>query len=66
MASAIPARMYMTAFPTDIAEAAQAVHSVVSGPRVPYIIEISAAPMFGIRAVTQYGFRRSGPASNSL
>jgi len=48
------------------ADAAQAVNSVVSGPRVPSAIDISAAPMFGIRAVTQNGLRRSGPASNSL
>ena len=39
---------------------------MVSGPRVPCNIEISAAPIFGISAVTQYGFSRSGPASNSL
>ena len=49
-----------------MADAAQAVHSVVSGPRVPSAIDISAAPMFGIRAVTQNGLSRSGPASNSL
>ena len=66
IASAMPARMNSTPFPIDMADAAQAVHSVVSGPRVPSAIDISAAPMFGIRAVTQNGLRRSGPASNSL
>ena len=54
------------AFPSDIPEAAQAVHSVVSGPRVPSAIDTSAAPMLAISAVTQKGLRRSGPASKSF
>jgi hypothetical protein len=62
----MPARMYIVALPSDIPDAAQAVHSVVSGPRVPSAIDTSAAPMFAIRAVTQNGFSRWGPSSNSL
>ena len=66
IASAIPARMYIVAFPSDMPDAAQAVVSVVSGPRVPSAIDVSAAPMFEMSAVTQNGFRRSGPASKSF
>ena len=62
----MPARMYMVALPSDMPDAAQAVHSVVSGPRVPSAIDTSAAPMLAIRAVTQNGLSRSGPASKSL
>ena len=54
------------ALPIDMPDAAQAVHSVVSGPRVPSAIDTSAAPMLAISAVTQNGLSRSGPASNSL
>ena len=49
-----------------MADAAHAVVSVVSGPRVPSAIDVSAAPMFEMRAVTQNGFSRSGPASKSF
>ena len=66
IASAIPARMYSVAFPSDMPDAAHAVVSVVRGPRVPSAVDVSAAPMFEIRAVTQNGFSRSGPASKSF
>ena len=59
----MPWRMYMTASPTAIADAAQAVHDATSGPRVPSSIETNAAPMFGIRAGTQKGEKRSSCAS---
>ena len=59
--SAMPLRMYMTASPTAIAQAAQAVHDATSGPRVPSSIDTYAAPMFGISAGTQNGEKRSMP-----
>ncbi len=58
--------MYIVALPIDMPEAAQAVDSVVSGPRVPNRIDTSAAPMLAISAVTQNGLSRSGPAENSF
>ena len=46
-------------------EAAQAVHSDQSGPRVPSSIETQAAPMFGMIAGIENGLMRSGPRSIS-
>ena len=44
-------------------EAAQAVHSEESGPRVPSTIDTHPAPMFGSRDGIENGPTRSGPLS---
>jgi hypothetical protein len=42
-------------------DAAQAVHSEESGPRVPSSIETQPAPMFGMMQGIANGLTRSGP-----
>ncbi len=42
-------------------DAAQAVHSDQSGPRVPSSIETQPAPMFGMMQGIAKGLTRSGP-----
>ena len=64
MTSARPSRIVPTASPIAIDEAAQAVVTVLDGPRKPYSIETIAAPMFGISIVIQSGLMRSMPFEN--
>ena len=59
--SARPSRIVPTASPIAIEDAAQAVVTVLDGPRKPYSIETIAAPMFGISIVIQSGLMRSMP-----
>ena len=47
-----------------MADAAQAVHCALSGPRVPSSMDTNAAPMLGISAGTQKGEKRSMPFVN--
>ena len=65
MTSARSSRIASIASPIAMFEAAQAVHSDVSGPRVPSSIETQAAPMFGMIAGIESGLTRSGPRSSS-
>ena len=65
MTSARPRRMSSSACPIAMFEAAHAVHSDQSGPRVPSSIETQAAPMFGMIAGIENGLIRSGPRARS-
>jgi hypothetical protein len=65
MTSARPSLMSSSAWPIAMLEAAQAVHSDQSGPRVPSSIETQAAPMFGMIAGIENGLTRSGPRASS-
>jgi hypothetical protein len=65
MTSARPRRMASAASPMAMFEAAHAVHSEVSGPRVPSSMETQAAPMLGMIAGMESGLTRSGPRSSS-
>ena len=65
MTSARPSRIASIASPMAMFEAAHAVHSDVSGPRVPSSMETQAAPMFGMIAVIESGLTRSGPRASS-
>ena len=47
-------------------DAAQAVHSDQSGPRVPSSIETQPAPMFGMMQGIANGLTRSGPRASNV
>jgi hypothetical protein len=47
-------------------DAAHAVHSDESGPRVPSSIDTQPAPMFGMMQGIANGFTRSGPREMSV
>ena len=66
IASARPSRIASAPSPIAMFEAAQAVHSDESGPRVPSSIETQPSPMFGMIAVIEKGLTRSGPRSISV
>jgi hypothetical protein len=63
--SARPSRMASAPSPIAMFDAAHAVHCEESGPFVPSSIETQAAPMFGMIAVIENGFTRSGPRCSS-
>ena len=63
--SARPSRIASRLSPIAMFDAAQAVHCEESGPRVPSSIETQPAPMFGMIAVIENGFTRSGPRVSS-
>jgi hypothetical protein len=53
--------MSSSPWPIAMFEAAHAVHSEESGPRVPSSIETQPAPMFGMMQGIANGLTRSGP-----
>jgi hypothetical protein len=59
--SARPSRISSAPSPMAMFEAAHAVHSESSGPRVPSSIETQPAPRFGMIAGIENGLTRSGP-----
>ena len=61
--SARPSLMSSRPCPIAMLDAAQAVHSDESGPRVPSSIETQPAPMFGMMQGIANGLTRSGPRS---
>ena len=63
IASARPMRIASSASPIAMFDAAQAVHSDISGPFVPSSIETQPAPMFGMIDGIENGETRSGPRS---
>ena len=65
IASARPMRISSSASPIAMLEAAQAVHSLISGPFVPSSIDTQPAPMLGMMQGIENGFTRSGPRSFS-
>ena len=63
--SARPSRIASQPSPIAMFDAAHAVHSESSGPRVPSSIETQPAPRFGMIAGIENGLTRSGPRSTS-
>ncbi len=63
MTSARSRRMSSSPCPIAMFDAAHAVHSDDSGPRVPSSIETQPAPMFGMMQGIAKGLTRSGPRS---
>ena len=59
--SARPSRIESRPSPMAMFDAAQAVHSERSGPRVPSSIETQPAPRFGMIDGIENGLTRSGP-----
>ena len=64
MTSARPMRIASAASPIAMFDAAQAVHSDISGPFVPSSIETQPAPMFGMMLGIENGLTRSGPRAS--
>ena len=64
--SARPRRMSSRPWPIAMFDAAHAVHSDDSGPRVPSSIDTQPAPMFGMMQGIAKGLTRSGPRSISV
>ena len=64
--SARPSLMSSSPCPIAMFDAAQAVHSDESGPRVPSSIETQPAPMLGMMQGIANGLTRSGPRSLSV
>ena len=58
--------MWSSALPIAMLDAAQAVHSDDSGPRVPSQIDTQPAPMFGRIDGIENGPTRSGPFSQRI
>ena len=63
--SARPMRISSIASPIAMFDAAQAVHSLISGPFVPSSIDTQPAPMFGMIDGIENGLTRSGPRVRS-
>ena len=64
--SARPRRIASVASPIAMFDAAHAVHSDMSGPRVPSSIETQPAPRFGMIDGIANGLTRSGPLFSSV